>query len=312
LNGLFAGAHSRSYDREIVERSATVAADFGWALFGLGQQPELVGNYAAYYLMASAYEPPEILKQIASDRSKPYTHYERKRTRNRWRFHDELHGPVYKTTYVRAEYAVGSEQGGVLQPIQQHSWDVTWAVPNARGVHNTLFALNPHSSLQELQTYFVFGPDFGTEAVIRSKKTYDSPDKLMGGSPYEKVFQDLDTIVALYDIAPGARFPHVNAFFSKDLRDVVEDPSGWIFAKGGDAWIACRPLQPYSWKPIEGGGRRMFSPYLKNGFVLQVAAASEFRLTQLSSPQSGSCRSRLTSKERRLCGCNRCAAVTSK
>jgi hypothetical protein len=164
----------------------------------------------------------------------------------------------------------------VLQPIQQHSWDVTWAVPNARGVHNTLFALNPHSSLQELQTYFVFGPDFGTEAVIRSKKTYDSPDKLMGGSPYEKVFQDLDTIVALYDIAPGARFPHINAFFSKDLRDVVEDPSGWIFAKGGDAWIACRPLQPYAWKPIEGGGRRMFSPYLKNGFVLQVAAASEF------------------------------------
>jgi hypothetical protein len=127
-----------------------------------------------------------------------------------------------------------------------------------------------------LQTYFVFGPDFGTEAVIRSKKTYDSPDKLMGGSPYEKVFQDLDTIVALYDIAPGARFPHINAFFSKDLRDVVEDPSGWIFAKGGDAWIACRPLQPYAWKPIEGGGRRMFSPYLKNGFVLQVAAASEF------------------------------------
>src|ERR1035438_2901841 len=31
-----------------------------------------------------------------------------------------------------------------------------------------------------------------------------------------------------------------------------------------------------SWKPIEGGGRRLFSPYLKNGFVVQVAAASEF------------------------------------
>src|ERR1700712_5123199 len=27
LDGLFAGAHSRSYDREVVERSATVAAD---------------------------------------------------------------------------------------------------------------------------------------------------------------------------------------------------------------------------------------------------------------------------------------------
>lgn len=40
--------------------------------------------------------------------------------------------------------------------------------------------------------------------------------------------------------------------------------------------IACRPLQPYAWKPIEGGGRRLFSPYLKNGIVVQVAARSEF------------------------------------
>jgi len=36
-------------------------------------------------------------------------------------------------------------------------------------------------------------------------------------------------------------------------------------------------LQPYSWKPIEGGGRRLFSPYLKNGMVVQVAARSEFK-----------------------------------
>ena len=276
LNGLFAGAHSRSYDREVIERAATVSSDFGWALFGLGHAMEPPGNYVTYYLLASGYEPPEVLKRIATDRSKPYTHYERKRTRNRWRFHDELHGPVYKTTYMRPEYAVGSDQGGVLQPIQHHSWDVTWAVPDARGVHNTLFALNPHSSLHELQTYFVFGPDFGVEAVVRSKKTYDSPDKLVGGSPYEKVFQDQDTIIALYDIPAGARFPHINAFFSKDLRDVVEDKSGWIFARGGDAFIAFRPLQPYVWKPIAEGGRRMFSPYLRNGVILQVAAASEY------------------------------------
>ena len=174
-----------------------------------------------FYSMASGYEPPEILKRIATDRSQPYTHYERKRTRNRWRFYDELHGPVYKTTYVRKEYAVGSDQGGMLQPIQQHSWDVTWAVPDPRGVQNTFFTLHPHSSLHELQTYFVFGPDFGVEAVVRSKKTYDSPDKFVGGSPYEKIFQDQDTVIVLYDIPAGARFPHINGFFSKDLREVT-------------------------------------------------------------------------------------------
>jgi hypothetical protein len=149
-------------------------------------------------------------------------------------------------------------------------------VPDPRGVQNTFFTLHPYSSLHELQTYFTFPPDQGIAEVVSSKKTYDSPDKLVGGSPYEQIFQDQDSVIVLYDIPPGTRFPHINGFFSKDLAEVREDPSGWIFARGGDALIACRPLQPYSWKPIEGGGRRLFSPYLKNGMVVQVAPRSEY------------------------------------
>ena len=222
--------------------------------------------------MASAFEPPEILQKIATDRSKPYTHYERKRTRNRWRFYDELHGPVYKTTYVRSEYAVSSDQGGALQPIQEHSWDVTWHVPDARGVQNTFFFVHPYSSMHELQTYFVFPPDGAIDGIIKSKKTYDSPDKLLGGSPFEKVVQDQDTLIALYNIPPGTRFPHINGFFSKDLSEVTEDKSGWIFMRGGTStYIACRPLQPYVWKV-----HRLFSPYLHNGVIVQAAAASEY------------------------------------
>jgi hypothetical protein len=278
LDGTYVGAQSRVYDRQLFDKASNVANDFGWAWFGLGRPSANVpSGYLLYYLLARSDPPPDILRLIATDRSKPYTHYERKRTRNRWRFNDELHGPVFKTTYVRREYAVSSDQGGVLQPIQQHSWDVTWSVPDARGVHNTLFTLNPHSSLRELQTYFVFSPDFGMEAVVRSKRFYDSPDKFSGGSPYEKILQDQDAIVALYGVPDQARFPHVNGFFSKDLAEVLEDESGWIFARGGEALIACRPLQPYSWKPIEGGGKRLFSPYRKNGFVVQVASASEYQ-----------------------------------
>jgi len=276
LDGVYVGAHSRVYDREVLEKWAVLSSDFGWVLFGLGHPLDPPSNAILFYVLASAYQPPEILRHIASDRSQPYTHYELKRTRNRWRFFDELHGPVYKTTYVRREYAVGSDQGGTLQPIQEHSWDVTWSVADPRGVQNTLFTLNPHSSLHELETYFTFPADIGISGVVSSKKSYDSPDKFNGGSPYEKTFQDQDTLVALYDIEPGARFPHINGFFSKDLSETVEDPSGWIFARGGDALIACRPLQPYVWKPIEGGGRRLFSPYLKNGMVVQVAARDEF------------------------------------
>jgi hypothetical protein len=275
-DGVFAGAHSRLYDAPVLEKWQNPSSDFAWLLFGIGHPADPPGNYAFFTAVASDYQPPAILQRIAHDRSAPYTHYELKRTRNRWRFYDDLHGPVYKTAYVRREYAVGSDQGGTLQPIQEHSWDVTWNVPDPRGVQNTLFTVNPHSSLRELQTYFTFPADYAVAEVVSSKKSYDSPDKFVGGSPYEQIFQDHDAVIVLYGIPPGSRFPHINGFFSKDLAEVREDPSGWIFAHGGDALIACRPLQPYSWRPIDGGGRRLFSPYLHNGMVMQVAARSEF------------------------------------
>ena len=277
LEGLYVGAHARVYEDQLVERWKGVSSDFGWLWFGVGRRLPMPDNYVLYYSLASGYEPPEILKKIGTDRTAPYTHIERKRTRNRWRFYDDLHGPVYKTTYVRKEYAVGSDQGGTLQPIQEHSWDVTWSVPDPRGVQNTFFTVQPFSSIHELQTYFVFNPDPAIEGVVKSKKTYDSPDKLLGGSPHEKIFQDMDTVVALYDIPPGTRFPGINGFFSKDLTETREDPSGWIFMRAGDStFIACKPLQTYEWKPIAGGGRRLFSPYPKNGVVVQVAAQAEY------------------------------------
>ena len=276
VDGIYVGAQARVYDAGAIDKSSNVSSDFGWLWFGLGQPTPNFDSFTPWYIFASAYEPPEVLKRIATDRSTPYTHYEKKRTRNRWRFADELHAPVYKTTYMRREYAVSSDQGGILQPIQQHSWDVTWRVPDARGKHNTLFTLNPHSSIQELQTYFTFGRDVGIETVVSSKKLYDSPEKLVGGSPYERILQDQDTLIALYHIAPGARFGHINGFFPKDLEEVTEDASGWIFARGGEARIALRPLQPYTWKPLPDGDRRLFSPYLENGMVVQVATVQEF------------------------------------
>lgn len=276
LDGIYVGAHARTDDRQVVEKWAGVSSDFAWLLFGQGKETPPFGGYAPFYAMADGPEPPEILRRIATDRSRPYTHYEKKRTRNRWRFHDELHGPVYKTTYMTKDYAVSSDQGGVLQPVQQHSWDVTWRLEDPEGRHNTLFSLHPYSGMAELEAYFTFSPDFGTEGVWRSKQTYDSPDKLLGGSPYERIAQSEDAVIALYDIPAGTRFPHINGFFSKDLEEFEEDPSGWIFVRGGRARIAWRPLAPYVWKPVAGGGRRLFSPYLKNGTVVQAASVDEF------------------------------------
>ena len=72
LDGLFVGAHSRVYDRPVVEKWLNVSSDFGWVLFGLGRPHGAAGQlHRSAICFGSAYEPPEILKRIATDREHP-------------------------------------------------------------------------------------------------------------------------------------------------------------------------------------------------------------------------------------------------
>jgi hypothetical protein len=224
----------------------------------------------------SGYQPSEIIHHIGTDRSAPYIHKERKRTRHRMRFSELKNAPVYKYSYMRKEYALGSSQGGLLQPIQQHTWDLTWTVDDPRGKHNTFFTIHPYSSPIELGMYFAENLGPITELVVRSKTTYDSWDKWTGGSPFEQVFQHEDALITLFDIPPGTRFPHICGFFSKDLTRREEDASGWIFAQGGEALLAYYPLAKYEWQKDDDGDWRLLSKNLKNGGVLQVAPAADF------------------------------------
>lgn len=278
LNGLYVGAHARTNEAQLFEKWNGLSSFFGWLLFGNCPPPAGYGGWGVYFAAAAShYEMPEVIYRIATDRASSYTEIERKRTRHRWRNSDVRNAPVYKTTHITADYAIGSDQGGLLQPIQQHSWDVTWAVPDPRGVHNTLFSAHAYHSAFEMQMYFNDLPDYMPEAVtFQGKPTYNKEDRFLGGSPHEQIFQKEDALICLYDIPQGTRFGHVNGFFSKDLSRLEEDASGWIFAEGGNAWIAYRPLSPYEWKSIKGGGRRLFSPHLKNGAVVQVASRREF------------------------------------
>ena len=60
------------------------------------------------------------------------------------------------------------------------------------------------------------------------------------------------------------------------LRELSDGDSGWIVARGGEAWIAYYPLAPFEWRDEPGGDRRLHSPHLKNGAVIQVAPAAAF------------------------------------
>jgi hypothetical protein len=271
LNGMYGGAHSRVYETEAVEPWLGANTRFAWLLFGVGP---FVPSGESLQLALSGYRPPEILHHIALDRSEPYVHRELKRTRHRIRNSDVRNAPVYKYTMMRPEYVLGSSQGGLLQPIQQKTWHLLWAVDDVRGARNTLFTLHPYSSPLEGTMYFAEHWHMVTELIVRSKREFDSPTKWTGGSPYEQVFQHEDVVVALYDIPEGTNFPHITGFFSRDLSTIEVDPSGWIFARGGDALIAYFPFAPYEFVDEDGGDRRLHSPHLRNGAVVQVAPAS--------------------------------------
>ena len=289
LNGLYAGAMSRIYPEPALERWKNGSTSFAWLLFGnIPFRPDPVNvvlprvGYRPHgitlILALSGYRLPEIIHHIATDRSTPYVHRELKRTRHRIRYSGVRNAPVYKYMSMRREYALGSSQGGLLQPVQQHTWELLWTTDDPHRGFNVLFTVQPYSSGHELGMYFPEEPELLTEAVISGEKpTYDQPDKLTGGSPYEQVFQDEDALVALYHIAPGTRFPHINGYFSRDLQSVSEDPSGWIFADVEGLYLAYRPLAPYQWRDLPGGDRRLYSAALNNGAVVQVAPRGAYR-----------------------------------
>jgi hypothetical protein len=296
LNGVLRGPNARTTETPVMERWNDHASFYSWLLFGNTPSPASYGGFGLYFAaVAKNYELPEVIYRIAVDRGGDYVQRDLKRSRRRWRYSDVAMAPIYKTSYMRRDYAVGSYQGGRADPIQTHVWDVTWAVPDPRGVHNTLFSLHPHSSPVDMQMAFTAYPEPMIPNLAREgKPSFDEPDKILGCSPYEQVFQDLDTVVALYDIPPGTRFPHINGFFSKDLVDLTEDKSGWIFARGGNAYLAYRPLAGYALTPLQGyrqlassagykwerttpGDRLLQSPHLKNGTIVQAASADEFK-----------------------------------
>jgi len=211
LDGIYIGAHARTDDTQVLEKWAGMSSFFSWLLFGNCPTPADYGQYGwgwgTYFaLLADHYELPEVIHRIGTDRNRSYLHRELKRTRHRWRNSEVRNAPVYKTTYMTRDYAVGSDQGGLLQPLQQHSWDVTWAVPDPRGVHNTLFSVQAHCSGFELQTYYTDYPDWMPEGVTRQgKPSYNQEDKLLGGSPYDQVPQQDDALVSLPCLPPGGR-----------------------------------------------------------------------------------------------------------
>jgi hypothetical protein len=278
LRGNYGGGHSRDYPADIINPLIAQTTRVSWLYFGEPDReiwedpayvPRVRASWEVVFAALSSYRAPEMIVQMATDRSVPYVHQERKRVRNVIRFGDELNPPVYKYTYMTSDYVLGSLQGGILQPFQQHTWDVTFLSDKP---NNTIFTLHPSYSSRELGMFFPEELHVLAQDVDRYKLVYTSPDKWNSSSPYEQTFQHENVLIVLYNIAPGAQHPHIDGFFPKTLEDRVVDSTGWIFCRGGNTAVAFFPLKPYEWIQEEKNWR-LRSHHLKNGAVVEVASA---------------------------------------
>ena len=289
LDGQYIGGFSRIYQPAVYKPLLSGASAFAYLYFGTGEPT----NSGWTVLPAlSNYRLPEIIYSIALDRSKTYIHQERKRVRNVIRFGTEKNPPVYKYSYITKDYGIGSLQGGILQPIQQHTWGVRYTYGRP---YTTIFGLHPYWSGTEVGMFFPEEVKTLIADVVASKGTYNNPDKWTGGSPFERTFQHKNTLIVLYDIAPGTTTEHIDGFFPRNLEERIVEPSGWIACKAGDVYIGWYPLQEYEWKEEsdvsintlndigrpqlervkETGNWRLRSHKPQNGYVIEVRSKDE-------------------------------------
>ncbi len=290
LDQQYIGGYSRIYERNLMNFHTSASSIFAYVYFGVGEP--LKHGWVLFPVLTD-YKLPEIIYDIATDRSKSYIHRERKRVRNVIRYGEERNPPVYKYDYITKDYGIGSLMGGILQPIQQHTWGVRYTYGKP---YSIIFGMHPYWSLHEIGMFFPEEVKTSMAAITASKTTYNNPDKWTGGSPFERTFQHRNTLIALYDIDLGTTSNHIDGFFPANLEKRIIDDSGWIICKAGDTYIGWYPLQPGQWSKeyelkkqayntktsssVNDGtmklrNYRLRSYDLQNGYVVEVRSRDE-------------------------------------
>ncbi len=257
LDGRYCGGHSRMYDRHVRSGDGSEDGDMYYIFFGGIDPPKNFHGWSVISLYGT-YRCPKAVRDIAHRRGEPYVHTEVKRVRNIFRYGDApespafqygggMNPPVYRYDYMTPDYCLGSLQGGILQPIQQHTWDATWigSAPNT-----VCFTLHPYWSGLELAMFFPEDPHMLTSSVANQKSGYTDEDKWTSSSPYERIYQLEDTLIAVYNVPESDTFPnHADLYLPKCLNH--EDRGGWILGHDGDFYIGIRPLVPGEWREDE-------------------------------------------------------------
>ena len=185
-----------------------------------------------------------------------------------------FHAPVYKYDYMTKDYCLGSMQGGIVQPIQQQSWSLVF---NSNKPHNIITGLNPYVSADELGMFFPEYPSFMLERITGTKASYTSEDKWEGGSPYERIYQDKNVLVALYDLPDSEKYREIDLFIPDCLTPIgpyphftnrpYTCPSGWRMFECDSTLVGIYMFDGYD-ADSTSGGMRYRSAATDGGYII--------------------------------------------
>jgi hypothetical protein len=186
--GNYAGAHSRIGFETPFDTRNTETSSYGDLYFEENSTHFLPD--IAYAAIAS-FSCPEIIKNIATKKSFPFESIEMKRGRTTIRYTYDKNATVTKKLFATKEYALGSMQGGLVSPIQQQSWSL---VINTAKPNNVITGLHPYIAEEELGMFFPEEPSWQLSRIEGAKKGYSSEDKWVGGSPFESISQEKNSL----------------------------------------------------------------------------------------------------------------------
>ncbi len=142
-----------------------------------------------------------------------------KRTRHRIRYSDvRERARLQDGGDAPARYAVGSVQGGLLQPIQQHTWEVLWATARPEGF-NVLFTVHPYADPHELGMYFPEEPGCWwtpSSSTRRTRTTSRTSGRARRRS--SRWSRSMTPSSCSTTSRPGTRYEHVSGYVSRTLQ----------------------------------------------------------------------------------------------
>ena len=275
FKGIYTGAHSREPKGRPFDMEWDYAAGLAWLYFGEGGRGEPRLGPVTALAAQSSYRCPAVIGEIALDRKGTVYRFERKIVRNRWRYHGrDRNPPVFKVNYLTPDFSLGSCQGGILQPIQQHTWDASWR--DGLGRARTLFTLHPYTGAFELATFFPEGPLRMLEIIARQKGTYLDGNKWVSASPWERIFQDRSSLIALYRIPDGEKAPHADAYLPAPPGK-IRRAGDWLVLESGPvfAGLYCTGALTLSPAPRKGTRARCYAR--PSAFVVEIGSRREWK-----------------------------------